>query len=131
MAAKKGNPAFDFIVAQLEKDRNVAYADIAAAAGKKGLQIYPIMFGRAKALLGLVKVARRGEGKAAKAAGTARGRAAPGRRGPGRPRKSAAAAADSGSIEGIVAAVKASQQEKDRYRSALEKIQQVLAGVLD
>ena len=64
MAAKKQNPAMDFIVASLKSNRSAKYADIAAAAAKKKLKIYPIMFGRAQALLGIVKSAPRGQGRA-------------------------------------------------------------------
>ena len=125
MAAKKPNPAMDFIVSSLKSNRGTSYKDIAEAATKKRLKVYPIMFGRAQALLGIVKMAPRGQGKAARAkAGLAP------RRGPGRPRKNAAAASFSGTIEGIVAAVKGSEQAKARYRGALEKIQTILAAVL-
>lgn len=142
MAAKKNNPAMDFIVDSLKSNSAAAYKDIAEAAAKKKITIYPIMFGRAQALLGIVKSAKRGEGKAARAkAGKAAKAAkvaspavagAPVKRGPGRPRKVVAAAAPSfdGTIEGIVAAVKGSEQAKARYRGALEKIQSILADVL-
>jgi hypothetical protein len=132
MAAKKQNPAMDFIVDSLKSNRHAKYGDIAAAAAKKRLQIYPIMFGRAQALLGIVKSSPRGQGKAArakqKAAGTAAGTVV--KRGPGRPRKNAVAGFD-GTLEGIVSAVKSSEQAKARYRSALEKIQSILADALD
>ena len=68
MAAKKKNPAFEFLVTALKSDQAVAYADLKAKAEAKGLTIYPVMFGRAKAMLGLVKSAKRGQGKVAKAA---------------------------------------------------------------
>lgn len=67
MATKKSNPAMDFLVAELKKNRKAAYADIKAKADKKKLPLYPIMYGRAQALLGIVKSAKRGQGKAAKA----------------------------------------------------------------
>ena len=72
----------DFLVSALKRNPNAVYADLKARADEKKLPIYPIMFGRAKALLGLVKSAKRGTGKAAKAA-AARARAgagAPGRK---------------------------------------------------
>jgi len=127
MAAKKANPGFDFIIAALKKDPKATYKDIAAAAAKKKLKVFPIMFGRAQAMLGIVKQAKRGDGKAKKAKAA---KAAPAKRGPGRPRKNAAPALD-GSLEGIVAAVKSSEQAKARYRGALEKIQAILADALD
>ena len=52
------------------------------------------------------------------------------KRGPGRPRKTAAVAGFDGTLESIVAAVKSSEQAKARYRSALEKIQSILADAL-
>lgn len=121
MAAKKSNPAMEFLVESLKNDRNAVYADVAAAAQKKRLKVYPIMWGRAKALLGYVKVAPRGHGKAAKAKAA--------RRGPGRPPKAAAASLD-GSLASIIAAVKGSEQERNRYRAALQRIHAILAEVL-
>ncbi|MCA8952893.1 MAG: hypothetical protein KDE27_25510 [Planctomycetes bacterium] len=120
MAAKKNKAGYDFIVAALKKDKNAAYSDIAAAAKKKGMSIFPIMYGRAKAALGLV---------ASKPRGSKRAAAAGPRRGPGRPRKNAAPTHD-GSLESIVAAVKGNEQAKARYRSALEKIQAIIADAL-
>lgn len=121
MAAKKANPGFDFIVASLKKNSKASYKDIAAAAAKKKLKVYPIMFGRAQAMLGIVKQAPRGKGKATKAKAV--------KRGPGRPRKNAAPALD-GSLESIVAAVKSSEVAKERYRGALQKIQAILDDAL-
>ncbi|MFN9703325.1 MAG: hypothetical protein ACK595_00715 [Planctomycetota bacterium] len=146
MAASKSNPAMEFIVDSLKSDRSAAYKDIAEAAAKKKLKIYPIMFGRAQALLGIVKAAPRGQGKAAKAAKAKAAKAAkaaapaaaaapallaPVKRGPGRPRKNPLPApAFDGTREGIVAAVKGSEQAKARYHAALSKIQAILADVL-
>ncbi|MCA8963781.1 MAG: hypothetical protein H6838_03220 [Planctomycetes bacterium] len=133
MAAKKTNPAFEFTIEYLKKNRKAAFADVRDAAAKKKLTLYPIMYGRAQALLGIVKQAPRGQGKAkmAKAAKAARSAAPAGavKRGPGRPRKNPLPAFD-GTIEGIVAAVKSSEQAKARYRAALEKIQSILSDAL-
>ena len=135
MAANKSNPAMEFIVDSLKSNRSAAYKDIAEAAAKKKLKIYPIMFGRAQALLGIVKAAPRGQGKMAKAKAAKAGKpvaaAAPVKRGPGRPRKNPIAMPSfDGSLEGIVAAVKGSEQAKARYHAALSKIQAILADVL-
>jgi hypothetical protein len=125
---KKGNPGMAFIVNALKKNRKASYGDIAAAAAKKRLTIYPIMYGRAQALLGIVKQSPRGQGKLARAkAAAARGGAK--RRGPGRPPKSASGGFD-GTLQGIVAAVKSSEQSKERYRKALERIEAILAEAL-
>jgi hypothetical protein len=130
MAAKKPNPAMEFIVDALKSDRNAQYKDIAEAAGKKKMKVFPIMFGRAQALLGIVKSSPRGQGKAARAKATAAGASgAVAKRGPGRPRKNAVAGFD-GTLEGIVSAVKSSEQAKAMYRGALERIQAILSDVL-
>jgi transposase-like protein len=167
----------EFLVESLKKDKTASYADLKAKADEKKLEIYPIMFGRAQALLGIVKSAKRGQGKAAKAkaakapsgagrpleadskSGQIRAMLATGagvaeiaekvgctpalvynvkarmggapKRGPGRPPKAKAAPAVAlNSIEGIVAAVKGAEQQRSRLRSALEKIQAVLADAL-
>ncbi len=128
MAAKKSNPAMDFIVDSLKSNRGAQYRDIAEAAAKKRLKIYPIMFGRAQALLGIVKQAPRGQGKMARAKAAKAG--LPLKRGPGRPPKAAKSGSFAGTIEGIVAAVKSNEQAKSRYRAALERIQSILADAL-
>lgn len=140
MADNQPNPAMEFIVDSLKQNRAASYKEIAEAAGKKKLKIYPIMYGRAQALLGIVKAAPRGQGKAAKAKKQASQPAAPSttavaaapKRGPGRPRKNPVAAPTSfdGSLESIVAAVKSSEQARARYRGALEKISSILAEAL-
>lgn len=75
MAAKKNTEGFAFITAALTKDKKAAYSDIKAAAEKKGLTIHPIMYGRAQAMMGLVKSAKRGTGKSAKATAAKKGKA--------------------------------------------------------
>jgi hypothetical protein len=80
MATKKSNPAMDFLVAELKKNKKSSYADIKAKADEKKLSLYPIMFGRAQAMLGIVKSAKRGTGKFAKAKKAAKARAAAGGR---------------------------------------------------
>jgi len=130
MAAKKSNPAMEFIVDSLKSNRHAAYKDIKEAADKKKLKIFPIMFGRAQAMLGIVKQAPRGQGKMARAKAAKAGVPVVAKRGPGRPPKSASAIAFDGTLDSIVAAVKNSEQAKSRYRSALEKIQGILADVL-
>ena len=131
MAAKKANPGFEFIVAALKKNPKATYKDITTAAAKKKLKLFPVMLGRAQAMLGIVKQAARGKGKAAKAKAKARAKAlpTPAKRGPGRPRKNAAPSID-GSLESIVSAVKSSEQAKARYRGALEKIHSIISDAL-
>jgi hypothetical protein len=82
MAAKKTAAGFEFLVEALRADRTASYSDLQAKAKAKNLTVYPVMFGRAKALLGLTSTAKRGGRRSA--ASTAR--AASGKRRPGRPK---------------------------------------------
>ncbi len=78
MAAKKKPSPMDFIVAALKKNKNVAYATVKEKADKQKISLFPVVYGRAKAALGLVPTKpRRAKKKAATGA----------KRGPGRPRK--------------------------------------------
>ena len=61
--SKPSTPAFEFLVEALRAQPTISYGDLKAAAEGKGLRIAPIMYGRAKALLGLVPVRPRGQGK--------------------------------------------------------------------
>jgi len=128
MAAKKTNPAMEFIVDSLKKNKHATYAEIAEAAKKRGHTIYPINYGRAKAMLKLVPVAPRGQGRKA-AARTGRGPGRPPKRGPGRPPRSAAAAAG-GSLDAVITALKEGERERDRFRRALEQIRSILESIV-
>ena len=135
MAEKPKSPAMDFIVQQLQKDPEVAYRDIAAGAEKKGLEVFPIMYGRAKAMLGLVPTAPRGQGKKKRAAKAAKraGRAAAakpanGRRG-GRAARDRAADGPGNALDEIIGTMREEQRERERYRKALEQIRAVLENL--
>ena len=62
----------EFLVDSLKKNRKAVYADLKAKADEKKLKLFPIMFGRAQAMLGIVKSAKRGTGKFAKASAQAK-----------------------------------------------------------
>ena len=57
--AKEPSAALQFIVDCLKRSPDHPYAEIAAKAVEHGHKVFPIMYGRAKLLLGLVK---KGEG---------------------------------------------------------------------
>jgi hypothetical protein len=65
--AKSPSPALEFLVDALKRNPKAVYADLKAKADEKKLKVFPVMYGRAKLLLGLVKAAKRGTGKFAKA----------------------------------------------------------------
>ena len=59
----KGSPAFDFLLEHLRADGSLAYGELRTRAEAAGHKIAPIMYGRAKAILGLVPVRPRGARK--------------------------------------------------------------------
>jgi len=134
MAAKKTSPEMAFVMDYLKKHRTATFAEIRDAGAKKKLKLYPIVYGRAQALLGIVKLSPRGSGKAAKAAKAANApkaaKAVVGGKKRGRPRKNAGASVDTSSLEGIIAAVKTLQDERERLHGTLGKIQAILSEVL-
>ena len=131
MATKKNSEGLAFLVDILKSKPSTPYAEAADAAKKKGQTVWPIMYGKAKLMLGHVKA---GSG-AAKAKARATGKRGPGRppkalgpirRGPGRPRK----AASTNSLDGFVAAVRSSQQDLNRLRSVLSKVRELIGSAL-
>ncbi len=108
--------AMEFLVAALKRNKNAAYGDIHKAAQKRRLTIYPVMFGRAKLMLGLVKAKPRASKKAAKKKAA--------RRGPGRPRKVARRTVSS---DGAIEAVRELVAENKRLRAIVDKMRQLLA----
>jgi hypothetical protein len=132
MAAKKTAPAMDFIVDSLKKNKNMTYAEVLDSAKRRNLKIYPIMYGRAKALLGLVPVSPRGQGRKATASATKTDRRGPGlpsaKRGPGRPARAAVDAP--ASLDAVISALKEGDRERDRYRRALDQIRNILEGMV-
>lgn len=118
--ATKKSPGFDFVVKQLEANHDVDYATVRDAASAAGFTIYPIMYGRAKAKLGLVEVAPRGSRKKAREAALAASGL-----------ESRLKADDAaGSIEAVIEAMKAGDAARQRYRDALVKIQGILEKAL-
>ncbi len=123
MTTKKKSPGFDFVVKQLEKDNDVDYATVRDAAAAEGFTIYPIMYGRAKAKLGLVEVAPRGSRKkAAEAkANNARRASSP---------ANLSANGPMGSLEAVIQAMKTGEEARKRYRDALERIADIIDEAL-
>ncbi len=66
----------EFLVDALKRNPKAAYAGLKAKADDKKLNLFPIMFGRAQLLLGIVKGAKRGTGRFARASAAKRAGAA-------------------------------------------------------
>ncbi len=131
----KGVDAYAFIVSKLKQNPKVEFAVVRDAAAKKGLTVYPVSYGRAKAALGLVKVAKYGTGKyAQKKAGVSTAKRGPGRprknsltatgkRGPGRPRKDSI---ELGSLEQVVSHIRDLQHDRAKLVSVLSKVRDLI-----
>lgn len=91
-AGKAPNPSFAFLLDYMKKHPKAAYGDAAAAAATAGHKLYPIVWGRAQALLGRVKSKPRGTGATAMARKASEaGQAPPPKARRGRPPKQATA----------------------------------------
>ena len=145
----------EFVKEKLKQNPEAAYSEIKAQAKLEGLTVYPVVYGRAKALLGLVPTAPYGskskarrkakEAKEAKALQDAladRDNKVRDRKdnGHSRSRRRRAVGAESraeigsdplSSLEALVADLKATVVERDRYRTALEKVVKLLQAELD
>ncbi len=107
--------AMEFLVANLKRNKNAVYGDLLKVARKRGLTIYPVMFGRAKVVLGMVKAKPRVSKKAAKKTAA--------KRGPGRPRKVRRRTVSS---NGAFEAVREVVAENKRLRGTVDKMRQLL-----
>ncbi len=95
----------EFLVDALKRNPKAVYADLKAKADEKKLKVFPIMFGRAQTLTGIVKMPKRGQGKAAKAR-AAKASAAPartGHEGNGRRGRQADPSSKSGKVRALLA----------------------------
>ena len=120
MAAKK-SAALDFTRQYLKGKPEASFAEIRDAAAARDLKIYPIVFGRAKALEGLVKVAPYGSKKKARQKAKRESAQAPAGATPGN--------ADA-SIEAVIAGMRENHEDRERYRAALLRISEILDNVL-
>jgi hypothetical protein len=65
---RKGSASFDFVLQEMRRNPDISYADVRDRGELQGFSIAPIVYGRAKAVLGLVPVRpRSGKRKAAAA----------------------------------------------------------------
>lgn len=127
---RRGSEAFDFLVQELRRDGSLSYAALRAACEEKGWKIAPIMYGRAKAMLGLVPVKPRGPRKAKAAAAAAAAAPMAEDAGPRTLRQVESVAADrfqqqladARTVDQLVAVVKQLDAERRRLRDLLEEI---------
>lgn len=127
----KSTPAFEFLVDSLRAEPTISYGELKARADGLELKIAPIMYGRAKALLGLVPVRPRGQGKNRKQPAAAAPPAT-------LPPAKASTESQFGqqlesvrNIEDLVQIVKQLDSERRRLRTLLEQIANSIDEALD
>lgn len=116
MPAATGSPAMSFLTRYIGRNKKAPYGDVAAAAKRYGHDIYPVMYGRAKALLGLVPVKRRSTQGATK--GANRGAVLS----PARRRRPTLRLDSLDQLRKFLDGYRALQTERDRLRTAIEEI---------
>ena len=132
-AQTAASPLMQFVVEHLRAVKDAPYKEIAEAAAKKGLKLVPIVYGRARAALGMAKKAKpakagrrpgRPKGSTNKVDGRGPGRPKGAGRGPGRP----ASAAAPGSMDAVIAYVRGLERDVADLRARLERISGLAGG---
>lgn len=127
---KKASVPFEFLVQELKREPDLEYAVLRDRAAAKGFKIAPIMYGRAKAVLGLVPVKPRAK----------KGGDAPPKPAVPRALKQVESVAASRfakqldsvrSLEQLVAIVRDLDAERRRLRSIIERVVTMLDEALD
>lgn len=132
---KEKNPMMQALLGLLSKNPKATYAECRAALERKGFTLYPITYGRGKALAGLVPVRPRGSGarpnaQASDAAVPQPGgkrirvdRAHPARRAAGRAKE---APGSGGPVEPLIAFIKQLERERDEAREIIANVRRAL-----
>jgi hypothetical protein len=105
-----------------------AYREVADAVGKYGHKIYPVVYGRAQALLGIVRMKKRGKGRGPKRTREIAIRPAARIVRRGRRTRTATGAADQ--LKTFLADYEALRRERDEMRAALEAARRAISPVL-
>ena len=116
------NPMMSELCEILRENPKTPFAECRDRLAKRGHNLYPISYGRALTLLGVIKAKPRGTGERAKF-GTRANAAQPARRPVGRPRKPVDVAA---LVETVKAGVERLQSERDQARADLERIRKAI-----
>ncbi|MFQ5507275.1 MAG: hypothetical protein ACE5F1_21110 [Planctomycetota bacterium] len=134
---KKSSAPYDFIVSRLKVRPEISFAELKQQGAVAGLTIYPIVYGRAKAALGLVPVARRGQGRTARKRRKAGVKAGVKAEAPRTAKKPASESLprsmnnnDKQSLDALINGVQHLQDDNTRFRQALERIAEVVREAL-
>ena len=126
MTEKSSNsPAMAFILEFLKEHGDTPYAQVRAAAEADGHNIYPIMYGRAKTLLGMITEDSSRKRRRKKAADSGPARLSQGRNAP--------AAADNSvnELSSFLDRYRELEEERNRYRAALLSVEKLLRDAIE
>jgi hypothetical protein len=126
-SARKSSVPFEFLIQELRREPGLTYGELRDRATARGFPIAPIMYGRAKAVLGLVPVKPRGKKNAAAAPPAPRTlkqiesiTTTRGTKGEG-----------TGGLEQLVEVVKSLDADRRRLRAVLERVVAMIDEALD
>lgn len=123
------SPAMAFILEYLQKNGDTEYSIVKQAADKDGHTIYPIMYGRAKTLLGLITEESRSRRRRRKVEETEPGAdGAPRVLRQGRPNLSEGTAQQ---LSSFLERFRELEGERNKYRAALLQIEKMLKTTID
>ena len=108
-------PAIVFVRELLRRNPSASYQEVCTEAKREGIKIYSIVYGRAKALEGLVPVRPRRRR-------AAEPRAQAGSRRPGRVNHT---------LESLAESIQCIERDKTRYLRALRQVQRVVRSTLE
>ena len=110
-------PVMDFVRAYLKEHPEASFQEVRSKAEREGYKLYPIVYGRAKSLEGLVPVKSRGP------------RSRPGNK-PAAPTPETNRTTLS-SLQDILDSFRKSEEQRKRYRRALDRIRALIAKTLE
>ncbi len=105
-------PVMDFVRAYLKEHSEASFQEVRSEAEREGYKLYPIVYGRAKSLEGLVPMKPR-------------------RRPPKSSDQSAKPQGTLLSLEDIVNSIRETELQRNRYSEALVRIQQLIGEALE
>ncbi len=125
------SPSMAFILDYLKKNGDAEYAIIRAAAEKAGHSIYPIMYGRAKTLLGMITEESRSRRRRRRKEDETGTGDAGGTRPLRQSARSPMSEATANQLSSFLERYRELEGERNRYRAALLQVEKMLRQVLE
>ena len=120
--AKTPSPAYEFVAAVLTRNPAATFHEVKRLGADQGLVVYPVVYGRAKAVLGLVPVVGQpGHGQPVRSAVEPSGRAG----------VDDDAASRSVVFESFVEQIRELRRQRDEAVEMLERIRELFQGIVE